>query len=425
MNPAASPALASPAGPDADTRVAPGSADYRRISLALFLAGFSTFSLLYCVQPLLPLFARSFSIGAAQSSLALSLSTGFLAFSILAASALSERLSRRRLMFVSMALAAALNVVAACMPSWDGVLVARALEGFVLGGVPATAMAYLAEEIQPRGLGLSMGLYVGGTAFGGMIGRVGMSVLSDWMSWREAMACIGVVDLVAAAGFALLLPASRHFTPRLGVRIGEHAAQWRRQLAHAALPAVFAIGFLVMGEFVTIYNYAGFRLMAPPFSLDATRTGLIFSAYVFGIVASSTAGALADRFGRVPVVVSGLVIGAAGVALTLDGSLAVVIAGIALLTIGFFITHSVASSWVGLLAQGAKSYASALYLLAYYLGSSVLGSWGGQFWQDGGWHAVVGYGLALLAAAMLCVAYLARVTRRALAARMAGAATRG
>ncbi|WP_414449905.1 MFS transporter [Burkholderia sp. 22PA0099] len=418
MNPAS--ALPS----DADTRVAPGSADYRRISLALFLAGFSTFSLLYCVQPLLPLFSQGFSIGAAQSSLALSLATGFLAFSILAASALSERLSRRRLMFVSMALAAALNLVAAWMPSWSGVLVARALEGFVLGGVPATAMAYLAEEIQPRGLGLSMGLYVGGTAFGGMIGRVGMSVLSDWMSWRAAMQWIGAIDLAVAVGFALLLPASRHFAPRAGVRLGEHVAQWRRQLAHVALPAVFAIGFLAMGEFVTVYNYAGFRLMAPPFSLDATRTGLIFSAYVFGIVASSTAGALADRFGRAPVIVCGVLTSAVGVALTLDGALAVVIVGIALLTIGFFITHSVASSWVGLLAQGGKSYASALYLLSYYLGSSVLGSWGGQFWQDGGWHAVAGYGLALLAAALLCVAYLARVTQRATAV-AGGAASRG
>ncbi|ALK29964.1 arabinose efflux permease family protein [Burkholderia plantarii] len=411
------------AAPGADTRIAPGSASYRRISLALFLAGFSTFSLLYCVQPLLPLFSNAFSIGAAQSSLALSLSTGCLAFAILAASALSERLSRRRLMFASMALAAALNVVAAWMPSWSGVLVARALEGLVLGGVPATAMAYLAEEIQPRGLGLSMGLYVGGTAFGGMVGRVGMSMLGGWMSWRAAMQWIGVIDLAVAAGFALLLPASRHFAPRAGVRIAEHVASWRRQLAHAALPAVFAIGFLAMGEFVTIYNYAGFRLMAPPFSLDATRTGLIFSAYVFGIAASSTAGALADRFGRVPVMVAGIATSAAGVALTLDASLAVVIAGITVLTIGFFITHSVASSWVGLLAQGAKSYASALYLLAYYLGSSVLGSWGGQFWQQGGWHAVAGYALALLAAGIVCVAYLARVTRAAPAA--AGAVTRG
>src|SRR5580698_9529314 len=79
-----------------------GSGAYRRISLALFMAGFATFSLLYCVQPLLPTFSADFHVGPAESSLALSLSTGFLALAILGAAALSERVGRRGLMLTSM-----------------------------------------------------------------------------------------------------------------------------------------------------------------------------------------------------------------------------------------------------------------------------------------------------------------------------------
>ena len=45
----------------------------RRMSLAMFGAGFANFSILYCVQPLLPAFAQSFGLGAAQASLALSI----------------------------------------------------------------------------------------------------------------------------------------------------------------------------------------------------------------------------------------------------------------------------------------------------------------------------------------------------------------
>jgi len=93
--------------------ISPASAAYRRIALALFLAGFSTFSLLYCVQPLLPAFAREFHIGAAASSLSLSVSTGFLAVSILCAGALSERVGRRGLMFTSMTSAALFNLLVA------------------------------------------------------------------------------------------------------------------------------------------------------------------------------------------------------------------------------------------------------------------------------------------------------------------------
>jgi MFS family permease len=117
--------------------------------------------------------ASDFKVGPAESSLSLSLATGLLAVAILCAAVLSEGVRRRSLMFVSMAAAAALNVAAAAAPSWPALLVVQALEGFALGGLPAVAMAYLAEEIDPRGLGYTMGLHVAGTALGGMTGRVG------------------------------------------------------------------------------------------------------------------------------------------------------------------------------------------------------------------------------------------------------------
>ncbi|RQR51973.1 MFS transporter [Burkholderia sp. Bp9002] len=399
-------------GPDAlPAGVSPRSAAYKRIALALFLAGFSTFSLLYCVQPLLPAFARAFDLGAASSSLSLSLSTGMLAVSILCAGALSERVGRRGLMFASMTLAALFNVLAALSPSWNLLLVWRSLEGFALGGVPAVAMAYLAEEIASDGLGFSMGLYVGGTAFGGMIGRIGMSALEEHFSWRTAMLTIGVVDLLAAAAFVMLLPQSRRFVKRTDLTLRHHVRLWNAQLHHARLPFVFAIGFLVMGAFVTVYNYAGFRLTAAPFNLSPTACGLIFGAYLFGMVASSSAGALADRLGRAPILVSGILVFAAGLMLTLSHSLVAIIVGIVLVTIGFFVAHAVASGWVGHLAGSAKGHAASLYLLAYYLGSSVLGSVGGAFWQRGAWAGVAAYVAALLALGLLAAGRMTRAER--------------
>ena len=380
----------------AKTWVTKGSPAYRRICLALFLSGFSTFSLLYCVQPLMPAFTVEFGIGPAASSLALSLATGFLAFSILCAGPLSEGLGRRGLMFGSMALAAAFNLVAALAPTWHLILLARALEGFALGGVPAVAMAYLAEEIDPKGLGSAMGLYVGGTAFGGMMGRVGMSFLLGWFSWRIAMVTLGVIDLLAALAFLKLLPRSRNFVPKKGLGALHHLGLWRGHLTHPRLPMIFAIGCLVMGAFVTTYNYAGFRLSAAPFNLTPAENGLIFSAYLFGMVASPLAGRFADKLGRGPVLVFGIVIAMLGILLTLQHALPWVIVGIVALTIGFFVSHSVASGWVGSMANGAKGHASSLYLLAYYLGSSFLGSAGGWFWEAHGWGGVVAYAGALL-----------------------------
>jgi MFS transporter, YNFM family, putative membrane transport protein len=76
-------------------RITRGSRAFRAASLALFLAGFSTFSLLYCVQPLLPIFAYAFHVSPASSALPMSLATAPLALAILAAAALSEGWGRR------------------------------------------------------------------------------------------------------------------------------------------------------------------------------------------------------------------------------------------------------------------------------------------------------------------------------------------
>jgi YNFM family putative membrane transporter len=261
-------------------------------------------------------------------------------------------------------------------------------------------MAYLSEEVPPERLGRAMGLYVGGTALGGMIGRVAIGALTHWSSWRTALAVMAVIDLLLACGFVLLLPPSKNFVRRPALDVRMHVEAWRGHLRQPMLPYLFAIGFLAMGAFVTIYNYAGFRLLAPPYSLNQTQIGFIFLAYVFGVFASSAAGMFADRFGRPPVVVFGTLVTVLGLVLTLLQPLIAIIVGILVITVGFFMVHSVASGWVGYLANTNKSHAASLYLLAYYLGSSVMGSVGGWFWHEGGWAAVIAFCCALMTIVM-------------------------
>lgn len=378
-----------------------GSPEYRRVVIALFLSGYATFSLLYCVQPLLPLFSRHFRLDAAQSALSLSLATGMLAPSILMAGAISESSSRKSLMAASLCIAAGLNLLAAASPSWTALLVLRALEGLALGGAPAIAMTYLAEEIHPSGLGLAMGLYVGGTAIGGMAGRLVTGLAAQLLGWRGAMAAIGLLGAASALCFVLLLPASRNFRRRPGIDPRFHLEAWTRHLRTPALRALFVVGGLLMGSFVTLYNAVGYRLLAPPYDLDQAEIGAIFVIYLFGTAASTLAGSLADRYGRRPVLAASLCTSLLGLLLTLFAPLATIICGLALFTVGFFAGHAVASGSVGRLAEGAKGHAASLYLLSYYLGSSALSLVGGLLWEQGGWPAVAVFCAGLLLLALL------------------------
>jgi YNFM family putative membrane transporter len=394
--------------PTAEHGIMPGSSVYRRVSLALFLAGFTSFSLLYCVQPLLPVFAADFRVSPTASSLSLSLSSAFLAVAILFAAMLSEGFGRRGLIFWSMALSSLVNILVALVPSWTALLILRSIEGVLLGGAPAVAMTYLAEEIDPRGLGLAMGLLIGGNACGGMAGRVLTGIIAESFSWQTALVVLGVAGLMSAAGFILLLPPSHNFRRRPGFDASFHLRAWLNHMRDPALLSLFAIAFLAMGSFVALYNYAGFRLAAPPFDLNQRQMGLIFTVYLFGIVSSSVAGGLADRLGRERVLPSGILLMATGIFVTLLPGLAAMILGLIIITTGFFITQSVASGWVGRIAKTTKGHASSLYLLAYYLGASLIGSAGGWFWGRGGWIAVASFTLGLLGVTLLAAVRVGR-----------------
>lgn len=376
-----------------------GSPEFRRINRAMVFGGFSTFALLYCVQPLMPLLAHDFQLTPAQSSLALSVATGTLAVSLLASSVLSERYGRKPLMAGSMFCGGVLTLLAAFAQGYGQLLLLRALLGLLLGGMPALAMAYLSEEIAGPSLGHSMGLYIGGSAFGGMTGRVLASVISDFWDWRIAVGSMGAMGLYAAWEFKRSLPASRNFR-------GGHGG-WRalftgtaRHMRDAGLPWLFSLSFLLMGVFVSMYNYIGYRLLAPPFGLRQSAVGALSILYLLGIFSSVWAGKLADRLGRRNVLWMVMLVMLGGLLLTLSNMVLLIVAGMGLFTFGFFASHSVCSSWVGRRARPPQALASALYLFFYYLGSSVVGWVSGIVWAHAGWPGVVSMLGAVLLVAM-------------------------
>lgn len=374
-----------------------GSRAFRDTNLALFAAGFATFALLYCVQPLMPEFSRDFHVAAAVSSLSLSFTTGVLAFAMLVAGAFSDAYGRKPVMVASLLVSGLLTMALAFTQSWHGLLLMRALMGLTLSGLPAIAMAYLSEEMAARSIGLAMGLFIGGSALGGMGGRLIAGVLSEWVSWRFAVGVVGLTGLIAGLIFWRALPPSRHFESR-PLRLGTLVEPSLQLLRDRGLPWMFCAGFLLMGTFVTVYNYTGYRLLGAPYGLSQGAVGAIFAVYLVGIFSSTWMGHLAGRLGRRKILWTAFALMLLGIGLTLLRPLPVVVLGLAVLTFGFFGGHSIVSSWVGRRAGSSKAQASSLYLFSYYMGSSIAGFCGGFFWSAGGWVGVVTFtGLLTLA----------------------------
>ena len=377
----------------------PGDRAYRRIAVALFAAGVATFALMYSTQALLPELARSFAISDADSTLSVSLTTAGLGVALLFTGPVSEVLGRTRLIHASLLASAIIGLACAVAPGWDVLLALRLLQGVALAGLPAVATAYLREEMHPDGYARTAGLYVGGTALGGMSGRLLTGGLADLAGWRWALAAVAGLGLVCALLVLVLLPASRNFAPA-PARPRHLVTMTRRALSDRGLLALYGIGACAMGAFVAVYNAIGFRLTSAPYQLSLGQESLVFLIYPVGTVTSALAGRMVERYSRRTVVPAGALITMAGGALTVATPLPLVVLGVAVMTAGFFVVHGVASGWVPVRAAAggvAAAQAASLYLFAYYLGSSVFGGLAGRVWVTGAWPAVVAMVLALLA----------------------------
>jgi len=362
-----------------------GTPEFKKLQRAMLGAALAAFALLYCTQPLLPAIGDSLHATPSQASLTVSAATGALALAILPLSSLAEAIGRIRLMRVGLAAACLLVLASAAAPNLGLLIAARAATGVALAAVVAVAMGHVGDEVHPASVGSAMGVYVAGNTLGGVGGRLVAAAAGDGHSWRYGVLAVAILSIVAALAFSLRIPEAVRFSP-----VPLSPAALRRSISghlrDTAIVRLCLVAFLLMGGFVASYNYLTYRLLHAPFRLSQGVIGLVFLAYLAGTVTSAQAGKLADRWGRRRALTGSTAVMAAGLALTLPNNLITVVAGLIVFTGGFFGAHSVASGWVSRLASSARAQASALYLLAYYAGSSVLGALTGLAYSSGGWN---------------------------------------
>lgn len=379
----------------------PGTVPYKRLILGLFFAGVATFAQLYSPQAVLPSLAHALAVSPSTAALTVSASTIGLAVAVIPWSVVADRLGRVQAMGIGIAAATVLGILAPFSTRLDALLVIRFVEGVALGAVPAIALAYLSEEVNAAHRAAAAGGYIAGTTVGGLSGRLIAGPFADVGLWRVGMLVAAVVCAVAAVLFVWLVPQAQGFTPERrqalrGPRLGE------RLLANLRSPtqlALYVQAFLLMGGFVAVYNYLGFHLASPPFSLPSWAVSLLFLAYLAGTVSSPRAGRWAVRAGRLPVLLLSIAVMAVGILITLIPHLWAAVAGLVVFTAGFFAAHAVASGWAPAVAPAqARAQASSLYYLGYYGGSSVCGWLLGFVFARGGWT-----GMALAVTVMCAV----------------------
>ncbi|MGD9568312.1 MAG: MFS transporter [Sedimentibacter sp.] len=385
--------------------------EFRNANLALFLGAFNTFAILYSTQPIFPNLAQEFNLSPATASLSLSAASMTLAVSLLIVGSISEVFGRKIVMSTSIMLSSVLAILTAFVPNYPSLIAIRVLQGLASAGLPAIAMAFIGEEIEPKSISTAMGLYIGGNTVGGMAGRLIIGTLTNLFNWRIALGCIGIIGLINSILFIKLLPKSRNFN----ARNFEILNLTRTLISHFKNPrllCLYGMGFLFMGSFVSLYNYIGFQLIAPPYNVNPTLVSFIFVLYLVGTFSSSFLSRMSDKYGRFEIIRLSTIFMLAGALITLGNSLLFKILGIGVLTFGYFGCHSIISAWVGRIATHDKAQASSLYLFFYYAGSSIGGTASGLFLESHGWPGVISVIICFVSVAFIITFALSRLVKK-------------
>jgi MFS transporter, YNFM family, putative membrane transport protein len=375
-----------------------------RPAIALFLGASSMFANMYATQAILPEIGDGLHISPAVAGLSITVVVAAVAVGGWLHGPLSDRIGRARVMVASAALLIVPTALLAVVPNAASLLVLRAVQGVLMPGLLVVAVPYVAERFRGPTAGAAMGAYTSSLVFGGFVGRVGTALLGDAWGWRAALGALAVPTALGAVTMWRWLPRDRpHQTSRpLGGAIADHLRN-RRLLLNAFSAAATFFGF------VGVFTYGTYRLTSEPFHLSLAGAGLVYAVWLVGALVP-LAGAVAHSVGpsRVLPWLAASVL--AGGLLTLVDSLAVVVAGMALMALGMFSTVTVCQLLIPRLVDHHRGTATSLHLTVYYLGGA-LGAYLPGLWLGNGWGAVVN-ACSLTIGAGLISAFALRATLR-------------
>jgi MFS family permease len=278
--------------------------------LLCIMGGLAIFSSTMAKNPALPLFIRSLDVPLSTVGFIAAASTIVGILVSFPAGMLSDIIGRRRVLLIAavvFATAPFLYLVIAA--PWQLVLV-RVYHGLATAILGPVALAAIADTFQ-SGRGERMGWYSSATMIGRFLAPLvgGLLIFGENFHWVYlADGFAGILALLAAARVPLESAPSQSWRQAFRQQRGTYGQEVRSVLRHIGILAtgvVEAVQYFAFGALETFLPiYLNERLGYPPWKI-----GLLFMTQILAAALTKPVmGRLSDRYGRVRMIVSGLIL---------------------------------------------------------------------------------------------------------------------
>jgi predicted MFS family arabinose efflux permease len=386
-----------------------------RLVLLLAVACGAAAANLYYAQPLLHTLARAFGISNATAGLMVTISQVGYVIGLALLVPLGDLLERRRLIVITLLIAALAQVLATAAPGFFVFAVALTVVGVssVVAQVIVPMSSSLAAESER---GRVVGKVMSGLLIGILLARTVSGLVAQAFGWRAVFAVAAVAMVMLAVTLWRALPRVPPTEELPYVRLlGSVLALIRDEPVLRQRMALGAVGF---GCFSVLWTSLSFLLSGPHYNYGNAVIGLFGLAGLAGALIAPVAGRVADHGrGRLAATLAILILLASWGLLALgESALPALIAGIVALDLGVQALHISNQSTIYALRPEARSRLTTAYMVANFLGGAVLSATTSALYSADGWGAVCVLGAGVSAVGLVLWVLTERVAPFELAA---------
>ncbi len=297
---------------------------------------------------------------------------------------LLQRFEKKRIILFSMGLLTLSVLISVLSSSFYWLLFSRLLQGLFIPGITVTMLSYVQEIYPKKHRGLGMGVYMAGTGFGAVLGRLLAGWMTQWYGLREAFGLFVLLLVVAWVTMYMRLPSSKATSNSRVI----DKKMILGYLKSSKILSVLLVPMVVFFTFMAVSSFVTYRLVEAPFSLDSATLGNTFLVLLVAVVVSPLAGKYSDTLGRVKVLFLGVVVLLVGVVLSTMSSYVFILIGLGLVTIGMFSVQAVVPAYLGDLVPNDKATVAVLYQTFFYFGGAMGTLLPAVAWGYGGYDGV-------------------------------------
>ncbi|EFL29259.1 major facilitator family transporter [Streptomyces himastatinicus ATCC 53653] len=375
----------------------------RRLPLLMAVACGVTVANAYFPQAITPLIAQSFGVSPATAATLATLTQLGYAAGIFLLVPLGDRLPRRPLITVLLAVTSLALLAAGLAPATGLLLAAGTLVGLATV-VPQILLPMAAGLVEPARRGSVIGTLQSGLIGGILLARTFSGVLGEQLGWRAPYLLAAVLTALLAVALGFVLPTT---TPAVRDRYPALLADTLRMLrTEKELRRSVLFQVTVFGGFSAAWTAVALLITGPRYDMGTQAVGILALVGAGSMFFAPAAGAWVDRYGPDRVNLWCTVGGLAAAAVLAVGALGgiggiiALAAGLLLIDVAVQCGQVANQSRIFALRAEFRSRLNTGYMTCSFLGGSV-GSWlGARAFDRFGWVAVCAL-IALAVAASL------------------------